>query len=326
MQGPIERPGSIITQFRQPKIFNYAMIAEGAKLMLWGYFKKLVVAERLALYANAVYGNVDQHSGITLLVATFFYSFQIYADFSGYTDIALGSAKILGINLTNNFSRPYFAVSIKEFWNRWHISFSTWLRDYLFLPLAAFFAGTLKKNSWFGIASDRWIFLAVVNITFIICGVWHGEGLNFLIWGALFGIYQTTANWTSGLNKKLRKSLHISKKSTTNRVFNIVITFLLVSFTWIFFRADNATVAFQIIRKIFSSSGDLFIDYQTITHGLFGIVLLLFIDYLAEKRGAVDLPFKTSNWIKEVIVYAGLAVIIILTGVLDGGQFIYFQF
>ena len=129
MQGPIEKPNVIFPQFREEKRFNYNVVAEGLKLMLWGYFKKLVVADRLALYVNAVYDNSEYHSGITLLVATICFSFQIYADFSGYTDIALGSAKVLGFNLTNNFNRPYFATSIKEFWNRWHISFSVWLRE-----------------------------------------------------------------------------------------------------------------------------------------------------------------------------------------------------
>lgn len=325
MQGPIERP-QILIQFREPRNLDYSMIAEGVKLILWGFFKKLVVAERLALYVNAVYDNVDKHDGITLLVATIFYSFQIYADFSGYTDIALGSAKILGLNLTNNFKRPYFSTSVKEFWNRWHISFSTWLRDYLFLPLAIVFAGKMKRQSWLGITIDRWVFLLAVNITFIVCGIWHGEGLNFIIWGLLFGIFQTTANWSSNLNKKIRKGLHISKKSVNNRMFNMVITFLLVSFAWIFFRADSASEAFKVIEKIFSFNGSLFIDYQTITHGVFGIIMLMVIDYIGERNAAVSLPFKTNHWVKEVLVYTSLAVTIILTGVLDGGQFIYFQF
>lgn len=326
LQGPIERPGSLLLQFRKVRGFSYNMIAEGAKLMLWGYFKKLVVADRLALYVNAAYGNYEQHSGITLLIATLFYSFQIYADFSGYTDIALGSAKILGIDLTNNFRRPYFATSVRDFWNRWHISFSTWLRDYIFMPLATFFAGYSKRTHWLGITTDKWIFLLAVNITFIICGIWHGEGLNFIIWGILFGAFQTTAVWTSGYAKKFRKTMHISKKSGISRFFNIVVTYLLVSFAWIFFRADNAADAFRIIEKIFSLKGSLFFDFQTVTYGLAGIILLVGIDFLAEKKDANNLPFKTNHWIKETILYAVLAAFILMIGVLDAGQFVYFQF
>lgn len=246
MQGPIEKPGSIFPQFNEEKGFNYERVTEGLKLMLWGYFKKLVVADRLALYVNAVYGNIEQHSGISLLVATIFYSFQIYADFSGYTDIALGSAKVLGFNLTNNFNRPYFTTSVQDFWNRWHISLSVWLKDYLFLPMAVFFTHNLKKPKLFGLAMDKWIFMFASVITFAVCGIWHGEGLNFLIWGLLFSIYLTTANWTLGINKKLRKRLHISKKSSLYRTYVIVISFILVTFTWIFFRADNTHDAISV--------------------------------------------------------------------------------
>jgi D-alanyl-lipoteichoic acid acyltransferase DltB (MBOAT superfamily) len=195
MQGPIEKPGNIFPQFMEEKNFNYDMVVEGLKLMLWGYFKKLVVADRLAIYVNTVYGNYEHHSGISLLVATIFYSFQVYADFSGYTDIALGSAKVLGFNLTNNFNRPYFATSIREFWNRWHITLSVWLRDYLFLPLAFFFSRKMNKTKYLGLAVEKWIFLFASIITFAVCGIWHGEGLNFLIWGLLFGIYSQLDTW-----------------------------------------------------------------------------------------------------------------------------------
>ncbi len=326
MQGPIEKPDSILSQFREGKSLNYNMIAEGSKLILWGFFKKLVVANRLAIYVDAVYGNFEQHSGVSLLVATLLYSFQIYADFSGYTDIALGSAKILGFNLTNNFKRPYFAASVKEFWDRWHISFSIWLRDYLFFPLAVLFAGKVKAPTYLGVSAEKWIFLFAVNITFVVCGIWHGEGLNFLIWGIIFGIYLTVSNWTRGINKKLRKIFHIPRRSKAIKVFNIAFTFILVSFNWIFFRADSASDAFHIIGRIFSHGGDLFFDYQSFVYGLFGIIVLLLVDYLGEKFGSDNLPFKTNHCITEQLLYAGLAIIIILTGVLNSSQFIYFKF
>jgi alginate O-acetyltransferase complex protein AlgI len=222
MQGPIEKPGSIFPQFREVKFFNHGMVIEGLKLLIWGYFKKLVIADRLAIYVNTVYDNYEHHSGITLLVATILYSFQIYADFSGYVDIAVGSAKVLGFNLTNNFNRPYLANSIKEFWNRWHITLSVWLRDYLFLPLAVYTAGKMKKAKYLGITTEKWIFMLATIITFAVCGLWHGEGLNFILWGLLFGIYLTLANWTLGLNKNLRKKIGISKKSTLYRLYGIL--------------------------------------------------------------------------------------------------------
>ena len=327
MQGPIEKPGNIFPQFMEEKNFNYDMVVEGLKLMLWGYFKKLVVADRLAIYVNTVYGNYEHHSGISLLVATIFYSFQVYADFSGYTDIALGSAKVLGFNLTNNFNRPYFATSIREFWNRWHITLSVWLRDYLFLPLAFFFSRKMNKTKYLGLAVEKWIFLFASIITFAVCGIWHGEGLNFLIWGLLFGIYLTIANWTLGFNKKLRKRFGISKKSAFYRAYSILITFILVTFTWIFFRASNVTDAFLIIKKIFLFSGTLYIEeIQKMLYCITGIIFLIIIEIRCEYFGHLTFPFKNNQWLQEQLAYAFLIILILLLGVFDGGQFLYFQF
>lgn len=327
MQGPIEKSGNIFPQFLEVKSFNYDMVVEGLKLMIWGYFKKLVIADRLAIYVNAVYDNYEHHSGISLLVATIFYSFQIYADFSGYTDIALGSAKVLGFNLTNNFKRPYFATSIKEFWNRWHITLSLWLRDYLFLPLAVTFTGKMKDIKYFGLASEKWIFMFATIITFVVCGIWHGEGLNFLIWGLLFGIYMTIANWTLGFNKKLRKRIGISKQSAFYKVYGILITFMLVTFAWIFFRARNITDAFLIIKKIYLFSGTLYIgEMRRLLICIAEIIFLIIIEMRSEYFGHLTFPFKKSIWFQEQIVYAFLVILILLLGVFDGGQFLYFQF
>ncbi len=327
MQGPIEKPGNILPQFREVKSFNYDMIVEGLKLMIWGYFKKLVIADRLAIYVNAVYDNYEHHSGISLLVATIFYSFQIYADFSGYTDIALGSAKVLGFNLTNNFNRPYFSTSVREFWNRWHITLSVWLRDYMFLPLAVYFAGKINDIKYMGIAREKWIFMFATIITFSICGIWHGEGLNFLIWGLLFGIYLTIANWTLGFDKKLRKIFGISIKSASYRVYGVLITFILVTFAWIFFRARNLTDAFLIIKKIYLFSGPLYIgEMRRLLICIIEIIFLIIIEMRTEYFGPWTFPFKNSIWLQEQMVYAFLIILILLLGVFDGGQFLYFQF
>jgi alginate O-acetyltransferase complex protein AlgI len=325
MQGPIEKP-TIFSQFRGVKSFNYEMVVEGLKLIIWGYFKKLVIADRLAIYVNAVYDNYEHHSGISLLVATIFYSFQIYADFSGYTDIAIGSAKVLGFNLTNNFNRPYFATSVKGFWNRWHITLSVWLRDYLFLPLAIYFAGKFKEN-FLGIAREKWIFMVATIITFIVCGLWHGEGLNFLVWGLLFGIYLTIANWTLGFDKKLRKGFGISMKSALYRVYGVLITFFLVTFAWIFFRARNLTDAFLIIKKIYLFSGTFYIgEIRRFLLSILEIIFLIIIEMRTEYFSHLTFPFKRGIWLQEQMVYAFLIILILLLGVFDGGQFLYFQF
>jgi alginate O-acetyltransferase complex protein AlgI len=325
-QGPIERPQHLIPQLHQSNSFNYVTIVEGLKLMLWGYFKKLVVADRLAIYVNAVYNNSEHHNGSSFILATVFFAFQIYADFSGYTDIALGSAKLFGFNLTNNFKRPYFATSIQDFWNRWHITFSTWLRDYIFLPFAYFLSNRMKKQKYFFVSTDKWIYLITIMVTFAICGIWHGVGWTYLIWGILFGIYLTYTNWTKNLQKRIRKQFHIKKTSPYYIIYKILLTFILVLFTWIFFRSETTQEAFYIIKSIFTSCGQLFVDFPTFVYGIGGILILLFSEYNHEYKTESPLPFTTNHWIKETLLYGSLVIIILLVGVFDGSQFIYFQF
>ena len=325
-QGPIERPQHLIPQLHQDHHFNYSMVIEGLKLMLWGYFKKLVIADRLGIYVNAVYNNSENHNGTSFIVATIFFAFQIYADFSGYTDIAIGSARLFGFNLSNNFKRPYFATSIKEFWNRWHISFSTWLRDYIFLPLAYFLSNRMKKQRYLHIATEKWIYLIAIIVTFAICGIWHGVGWTYLIWGVLFGLYLTYANWTKDFYKKIRKRFKINRASPYYITYQILSTFILVLLAWIFFRADSLSTAFYIVKSVFTFSGDFFIDYKTFIYGFTGILILIYVEYCREFRSEGSLPFLTNNWIKEVFLYGSLIIIIMLVGVFDGSQFIYFQY
>jgi D-alanyl-lipoteichoic acid acyltransferase DltB (MBOAT superfamily) len=323
MQGPIERPQKLLPQFREAKSFDPVRLVEGLKLIIWGLFKKLVIADRLAIYVNAVYGNVEFHNGTTLAVATIFYAFQLYADFSAYIDIALGSSKILGFDLTNNFKRPYFAKSVKEFWDRWHITFSLWLRDYLFLPLAFYLSRKLKDETFLKLKTEKWIYLFSIMITFAICGLWHGEGLNFLLWGLLFGVFLTWSNWMEKPFKSLRKKFNIKRQFKVYIVFKVLSTFLLVSFAWIFFRANSTAEAFEILGRILKFKGPIFIDSQHMAYGLFGILILLVIEYGLEYHYG---KFKKSKWIFQQIAYACLIIITLMIGVFDGGQFIYFQF
>lgn len=326
-QGPIERPQHLLPQLRQFHSFNYDIVVEGLKLILWGYFKKLVVADRLAIYVNAVYNNSEHHNGTTLIIATIFFAFQIYADFSGYTDIALGSAKIFGFNLTNNFNRPYFATSITDFWNRWHITFSTWLRNYIFLPLAYFISNRMKKEKYLFVSTEKWIYLIAIMVTFIICGLWHGEGWTYLLWGMLFGVYLTYSNWTGKLNKNIRKRLHIRKASALYIFYKVCLTFILVSFAWIFFRASSLPQAFEVIKKIFTSVGVPF--YETpgnLIAPLFGILMLIAVDLKREYYNTRFSLLYNKHMAIRIGTIMVLVMIILLFGVFDGGQFIYFQF
>jgi D-alanyl-lipoteichoic acid acyltransferase DltB (MBOAT superfamily) len=326
-QGPIERPHDLLPQLREPRRFDPADVSAGLRLMLLGAFKKLVVAERLALYVNAVYGNEPLHNGTSLLVATVFYAFQIYADFSGYTDIALGSARVLGIRLTPNFKRPYLATSIGDFWNRWHISLSTWLRDYVFLPLAYFFSTKVPPRRFLFARSDKWVYLLAVMITFTIAGAWHGETPNYILWGALFGAYLTASNWTRKGRRGLVRRTGMARSPRLLAFLRTLFTFSLVCFAWIFFRGGSLDVSLSVIRKIALDLGRPFLESpSTMIYSLLGIAAILALDLRCEFFEGSRGTLAHRSAVVRQLAAAALVVLILLFGVLDGGQFIYFQF
>jgi D-alanyl-lipoteichoic acid acyltransferase DltB (MBOAT superfamily) len=236
--GPIERSDRLIPQLRKEQAFDYARMVEGLQRMVWGFFKKVVIADNLAIGVNHVYGNVESASGLTLLIATGFFAYQIYCDFSGYSDIAIGSAKILGIDLMENFKRPYYSTSIREFWSRWHISLSTWFRDYVYIPLGGSKKGPVRTY---------------VNIllVFLISGLWHGASWMFIIWGGIHGLYSLYERTTE---KYRVKAWRLIKLDGTRFQWFIQwsITMLVVLFSWVFFRADNIYDAYYIIQTILS--------------------------------------------------------------------------
>lgn len=325
-QGPIERPQHLIPQLKKEYPVNFEDISEGMKQILWGLFKKIVVADRVALYVNTIYNNNEQHNGTSLLLATVLFSFQIYADFSGYTDIALGSARVFGLKLTNNFRRPYFASSIKDFWDRWHISFSSWLRDYIFFPLSYFLTHNLQRRTFLLVSIDRWIYFLTIMITFVVCGVWHGVGLTFLVWGGFFGIFLSFSNLTKNLNKNLRKKLGISRVSLIYRIYRVFITFLLITFTWIFFRSDSLSMAGQIINKIFTNIGVPYLDLINLGYSLIGVTILLLKDFFDEYYPNRLFLFNNKCLAIRYASYLIVLFMIIICGVFEGNNFIYFQF
>ena len=314
--GPIERPQNLLYQFRQKIYFDNARIALGLKLMLWGFFKKLVIADRLEIYVNAVYNNPRYHSGNTLILATVFFSFQIYCDFSGYSDIAIGTAKVMGFDLMTNFRRPYFATNIAEFWKRWHISLSTWFKDYLYISLGG--------NR---VSVPRWYFN--LFIVFLISGLWHGANWTYIIWGALNGFYLVFAIILQPYRDKINQFLGIDRFSRLNHYFQIVITFFLTAFAWIFFRANNISDSLMIIKKIFTDNGALFFDRADPSSFIFsflGISMLLFVESKSEYYKGGFSFLDNRHWQIRYVSYAFLIITILLIGVFDGGQFIYFQF
>lgn len=312
--GPIERPQNLLHQFREKHKFDGNRIIEGLKLMLWGFFKKLVIADRLAIYVNSVYNNPQQHTGITLLLATFFFAFQIYCDFSGYSDIAIGAAKVMGFDLMINFNRPYFAKSVSEFWNRWHISLSTWFKDYLYISLGG------------NRVSIPRLYLNLF-LVFLISGLWHGANWTYIIWGALNGFYLIFAIISKKYLDPIKRLIEIKKLPILNLTLQILITFMLISFAWIFFRANTVGDAFMIVKKILTFSGPIYTENPSmLIYSFFGIFFLTFIELKREfYKGEFSL-FNNQNWLVRNFAYAMLIILILTIGVFDGGQFIYFQF
>ncbi|MGE5406339.1 MAG: MBOAT family O-acyltransferase [Methanosarcina sp.] len=326
-QGPVERPMNLIKQFSQTHEFDYDMVVNGLKTILVGYFKKLVVADRLAVYVSAVYGNSDQHNGTSLFVATVFFAFQIYADFSGYTDIAIGSAKIFGINLTDNFRQPYLATSIKDFWDRWHITFSTWLRDYIFTPVAIWLSSVMPKETYLKVSSGKWVYLFSSMVTFTLCGMWHGVGWTYLLWGSLFGVYLTYHNWTAKFNKRIRKRLGINMHSRSYTFLRITTTFFLVLICWIIFRAQSVDQAMQIMKSILISHGSIFYEKSSdLIFSVMGISALIAIDLKREYFNSRVSVFYNRFLPVRMAGIVFIVITVLLSGVFDGSQFIYFQF
>lgn len=312
--GPIERAGHLLEQFKTRHTFDIVRFTEGMKLIFWGLFKKVVIADRLTLYVDRVYAAPESHSGPTLLLATYFFAFQIYCDFSGYSDMAIGSARIFGINLMQNFRLPYFATSIPDFWKRWHISLSTWFRDYLYLPLG----GNRTREA-------RWV--VNILIVFLVSGLWHGANWTFVIWGGLHGVFYLLGGF-------FRKTF-FSKVSIPSFLrliltpLRILFTFHLVVFAWIFFRAATLPDAWQIAGRIFTDfSGRLYMGPSTLTTLLSVLLigLLLGVQWLQHRRRISlyfqGVPFPTPiRWAG----YLGMMLGIFLLGK-SSSEFIYFQF
>ena len=300
--GPIERATHLLPQFDKKYDFNYDQIVKGLELVLIGLLKKVVIADRLATYVDAVYNNHQYHNGTTLYMATIFFAVQIYCDFSGYSDIAIGVAKTFGFDLMKNFKTPYFAVSMKDFWKRWHISLSTWFKDYFYISLGGNRCSKLRQ---------KFNLLA----TFVVSGLWHGANWTFVIWGAVHGVTQIIEN---SLNLKSNREYSIIEKAV-----RMIVVFHIVCFAWIFFRADSLSQAMQIIAKIFEFR--LALPYLDVVNALFFGLISLFIymiiDYFEYRNIKIFRYMRTRKYI-----YASIIIIILSIGVFNEGQFIYFQF
>ena len=323
--GPIERSNHLLPQFFKKHDFNYLRVKAGFQKMLWGFFKKIVIADNLAILVDGVYNNVDNYSGLTLIVATIFFTFQIYCDFSGYSDIAIGTAKVMGFELRENFKRPYFSKSIREFWQRWHITLSTWFRDYVYIPL-----GGNRTVKW------KWYYNLI--ITFLVSGLWHGANWTFVIWGALHGSFLIFAIIFAQPKEKINQFIK-NRNIFLNKIFDVSITFILVAFAWIFFRSNNINDAIYVISNLnFNVSELLNLDELSMQFrglGLFKediikcmfLILMLCLYSTYERSEDVWKKLqKKPRWIRWSIYYILVYGILFVAPHSNVNNFIYFQF
>ncbi|MFD3002849.1 MBOAT family O-acyltransferase [Pontibacter toksunensis] len=327
--GPIERAGNLLGQLREKHEVDYQRVASGLKLMAWGMFKKVVIADRLAVMVNQVYNNPTDYEGIPLIVATVFFAFQIYCDFSGYSDIAIGSARVMGFRLMENFRRPYFARSIKEFWGRWHISLSTWFRDYLYIPL-----GGNRVIKW------RWYYN--IFIVFLVSGLWHGANWTFITWGALHGLYQVFGFLTEKKRDALAQQLGLDRHRLLYRAIQVGTTFALVCFAWIFFRANSVADALHISTHMFTGMSESVTELVTNERGLrrawawlgqnkyifilgcLTLLVLFLLELLSETGRKLSIAQQPA--LVRTAAYGVGVALILLTGRFVDAEFIYFQF
>ena len=307
LSGPISRAQKQLPQYFSRRNFDYDKSISACKLILWGGVMKLCLADRLGIYVDTIYANIAQHNGITLLITSILYSIQIYADFAGYSLMAIGFGKLLGIDLQTNFIRPYFAKTVTDFWRRWHISLTTWFRDYIYFPLGG---NRCSKARW------------VLNtlIVFTISGLWHGAAYTFIIWGAMHGVCMVIERLVYG-----EKIKQLSDKFSMSNIIRIIITFIIVNFAWIFFRINNLGDVMQIFKKIFTEPGKPFLDTNTLLMGFVAMAIIFIYDLVKEKH--LNMHLLSSRFMVVRYLTAIMLIVYILAfGVLNGGSFIYFQF
>lgn len=326
--GPIERSKNLLRQLAVYRPFSFENARQGFLLMLWGFFLKVVLADRAALFVDAVYGDYRNFDGLLLIAATVLFAFQIYCDFYGYSVIAMGAAKILGIDLMENFRAPYLSFSVAEFWRNWHISLTSWFKDYLYIPLGGSRKGKARKY-------------ANKLIVFLVSGLWHGAGLSFVAWGFLNGMYQVIEEMLHPARARLTASLKIKEQNLLYKAARLAVTFILVDFTWIFFRANSITDALNIIGRMASLDQESFLHFIP---GLYGAglpkgdcmvmaasLLTLLVSDICKCRGILvsrriaDLPW----WLQSILVVVFICVILVF-GIwgpeYNQANFIYFQF
>ncbi|GAA4108028.1 MBOAT family protein [Aquimarina addita] len=304
--GPIERATNLLPQFQKKRVFTYSRGIDGLQLILGGLFKKMVIADNCALIVNKIFDNYTDYSGSTLFCGAIFFGFQIYGDFSGYSDIAIGTARLLGFDLRKNFNFPYLSINLVDFWRRWHISLSTWFRDYVYIPLGGNQVSTMRL-------------IVNILIVFFVSGLWHGANITFVLWGLIHGVALICTIFI----QKGTTSFFKNKKSIFWELLGIGITFCLVTLAWVFFRAEDSVQAYGYVSRIFS------VTLFSLPEGHKGVLLLLLgymtVEWLQRHREhLLDITYIHSKFIRYTIYYLTVFIVFYYAG--DLQTFIYFQF
>jgi D-alanyl-lipoteichoic acid acyltransferase DltB (MBOAT superfamily) len=323
--GPIERTKNLLQQLHAPPDFKYEQAVFGLQLILWGVFKKAVIADRIAPHVDAIYNAPHAVDGVALTFATFMYAFQLYCDFSGYTDIALGTAAFLGFNLVRNFDRPYMAISIQDFWKRWHISLTSWLTDYVYTPLTRQRRFKVKFYT---------MMLAGLFVTFVVSGIWHGAQWTFVIWGILHGAYIVTSLLFQKQRNSFVRAIGLAKYPAVHRAVKIATTFLLVCFAYIWFRANSVADAFYISTHLHTgwlSPIEGFKELvgphqQNFLLAILGIAVVIAADALQGQKNRLSTLLVNRSWLRWGLYYAGATSILLLGVLHTQQQFLYFRF
>lgn len=324
LAGPIQRPSLMLPQIKRKRVFEYTMAVDGLKQILWGLFAKVAVADQLARYSDDIFSNYSDYTGSTLVLGAFFFAVQIYADFSGYSNIAIGTAKLLGFNLMQNFSYPYFSRDITEFWKRWHISLTTWFRDYVFLPLSITLASGVKKEKIWLFRKDHFVYIFASLVTWLLTGLWHGPDYTFIVWGLLNGALLIMYHLQSKPRKRMLKRLNISNNNIILVILESGLTLFLILLAWIFFRSESVKDSFQFINGVFSASLFTLPEVRPKVP-----LLLTAIYFVIEWTGRRDLypiasRLRLSRPLRWTFYYGIVLTVLWFAG--DQHDFIYFQF
>jgi alginate O-acetyltransferase complex protein AlgI len=323
--GPIERPQNILPQIHEKKHFDYNNAVWGLRLILWGMIKKIVIADRLAQFTDPVFNQPHSYSALTIGIAVLFFTFQIFCDFSGYSDIAMGCARFMGFKLMTNFNKPYHSRSISEFWKRWHISLSTWFRDYLYISIGG------------NRVSIPHVYFNIFFV-FLVSGFWHGANWTFIVWGALHGLYTIFALLTKEPRKRIKKSMGLDKVFWLNNTISVLSTFILVAFAWVFFRANTVSDGFYIAGKLISLPRELF--QGTLVNNLikeipvsvnalalsFMLIFFLELVHILQVYYKFETGFSQKPIYLRWAIYYGAVAMLFFLGVFEERSFIYFQF